>query len=215
MTSIFTEAGAMVSVTVVECGPCTVVQRKTQEKDGYDAVQLGYLERKATRKENKVGRGESGRRGRGEANAPTRGHFAKNGGGNATRHLAEFRLLAEGDEPAAGSSLAVDAIFKEGDDIKVRGTSKGRGFAGVMKRHNFKGQSASHGSKIHRKPASAGATDPARTFPGQRMPGRMGNEAVMQRGLEVVGVDAGRNLLIIKGSVPGPPGGLIRIEKAK
>jgi len=214
MTQIFTEAGAAVPVTVIECGPCVVVQRKTAEKDGYDAVQLGYLEKKTPRKEGKVKRGDSGHRGRGEANQPLVGHFAKNGGGAPTRHLAEFRLNADGDEPAGGASLGVADIFTAGDAIKVQGKSKGRGFAGAMKRHNFKGQKASHGQKIHRKPASNGATDPARTFPGARRPGHMGDANVTQRGLQVVEVNAERNLLVVKGAIPGAPGGLVRIEKA-
>lgn len=213
MTSIFTEAGNAIPVTVIECGPCVVVQRKTQEKDGYEAVQLGYIEFKEARKDNKIKRGETGRRGRGEANSPTRGHFEKNGGARPTRHLAEFGLNADGEEPAAGSTLTVDGLFKAGDAIKVQGKSKGRGFAGVMKRHNFVGQKASHGQKIHRKPASNGATDPARVFPGARRPGRMGAKNITQRGLEVVEIDAGRNLLVVKGAIPGPNGGLVRIEK--
>lgn len=213
MTTVFTETGNAVSVTVIECGPCAVVQRKTTAKDGYEAVQLGLGELKTARRDNKIARGATGRRGRGEANGPMRGHFEKNGGAAPTRHLAEFGLSGEGDEPAAGSSLTVDALFKAGDAIKVQGTSKGRGFAGVMKRHNFSGQGGSHGAKIHRKPASGGATDPARTFPGSRRPGHMGAENVTQRGLKVVEVDAGRNLLVVRGAVPGAPGGLLRIEK--
>lgn len=213
MTTIFTETGNAIPVTVIECGPCSVVQRKTAAKDGYEAVQLGYIELKEARRDNKVARGESGRRGRGEANAPTRGHFEKNGGARPTRHIAEFKLVADGDEPTTGSSLTVDAMFKAGDDIKIQGTTKGRGFSGVMKRHNFAGQGASHGSKIHRKAASNGATDPARTFPGARRPGRFGAELVTQKGLQVVEVDPGRNLLIVKGGVPGANGGLLRIEK--
>lgn len=214
MTSIFTDAGQAVAVTVIECGPCAVIQRKTVEKDGYDAVQLGYLELKTPRKDNKIKRGDTGHRGRAEANKPARGHAEKNGGAAPMRHIAEFKLSGEGDEPAAGSTLAVDGLFKSGDKIKVQGVSKGRGFAGVMKRHNFKGQKASHGSKIHRKPASNGATDPARVFPGKRGPGRMGNENVTQPGLTVVEVDATRNLLVVKGAIPGAPGGLVRIEKS-
>jgi len=214
MTSIFTEAGQSVPVTVIECGPCAVIQRKTVEKDGYDAVQLGYLELKTPRKDNKIKRGDTGHRGHAEANKPEAGHAKKHGGAAAMRHIAEFRLVAEGEEPASGSTISVDALFKSGDAIKVQGVSKGRGFAGVMKRHNFKGQKASHGSKIHRKPASNGATDPARVFPGKRGPGHMGAENVTQPGLKVVEVDATRNLLVIKGAIPGAPGGLVRIEKS-
>jgi large subunit ribosomal protein L3 len=214
MTQVFTEAGNAVPVTIIELGPCTVVQRKTTEKDGYEAVQIGYLERKAARKDGKVKRGDSGHRGKGEASKPEAGHFAKNGGGVPTRHIAEFRLEAEGDEPASGASLSVSDIFSVGDNIKVQGKTKGRGFAGVMKRHNFKGQKASHGQKIHRKPASNGATDPARTFPGARRPGRFGNENVTQLGLQVVEINADRNLLVVKGAIPGAPGGLVRVEKS-
>src|ERR1035437_5344002 len=122
MTSIFTEQGNSVPVTVIECGPCAVVQRKTSARDGYDAVQLGYREmRTPCRKDNRIGRGESGHRARGEANAPTRGHFEKHGGAAPARHVAEFRLDADGEEPAAGSSLTVDGLFKAGDKLKIQG----------------------------------------------------------------------------------------------
>jgi large subunit ribosomal protein L3 len=211
MTTVFDEAGQAIPVTVLECGPCTIVQRKTVESDGYEAVQVGYLEKKEARRDNKVARGESGRRGRGEANKPEAGHFAKHGA-RPTRVLAEFALKGEGELPEAGVAITVDGMFKAGDAIQVQGRTKGRGFAGVMKRHNFKGQGASHGSKIHRSPASNGATDPARTFPGARRPGRFGNDNVTQKGLRVVEIDAQRNLLIVKGAVPGAPGGVLRIE---
>jgi large subunit ribosomal protein L3 len=212
MTTVFTEAGNAIPVTVIQCGPCVIVQHKTVETDGYEAVQLGFEELKEGRKDTKVGRGDNGHRGRGEANKPERGHFAKFGA-TPMRNLAEFPLLAEGDLPVAGTLLTVDGLFKAGDPIKIQGTTKGRGFSGVIKRHGFKGQKASHGQKIHRKPASNGATDPARTFPGARRPGRFGNELVTQKGLEVVEVDATRNLLVVKGAVPGANGGLLRIEK--
>ena len=214
MTQIFTLEGQSIPVTVIEVGPCSIVQRKTVENDGYDAVQLGYLEKKTPTNKTKIKRGNAGHRGKGEASKPTLGHFAKNGGATATRHLAEFRLLAEGDEPAAGTALAVSDVFTVGDAVKIQGKSKGRGFTGVIKRHNFKGQKASHGQKIHRKPASNGATDPARTFPGARRPGRFGNENITQLGLKVVEIDAERNLLLVKGAIPGAPGGLVRILKA-
>ncbi|RYX80406.1 50S ribosomal protein L3 [bacterium] len=214
MTQVFTAEGKAVPVTVIEVGPCAVVQRKTEEKDGYDAIQLGYVEKKVARKDTKVKRGEAHHRGKNEPSKPVLGHFAANGGATPTRFLSEFRLDVEGEEPATGSTISVADIFTAGDDIKVQGKSKGRGFSGVMKRHNFKGQKASHGQKIHRKPASNGATDPARTFPGARRPGRYGNETITQLGLSVVEVDAERNLLIVKGAVPGAPGGLVRITKA-
>jgi len=214
MTQVFTAEGKAVPVTVIEVGPCAVVQRKTEEKDGYDAVQLGYVEKKASSKATKIKRGDTGHRGKGEASKPVAGHFAANGGSNPTRFLSEFALDAEGEEPAAGSTISVADVFAAGDAIKVQGKSKGRGFSGAMKRHNFKGQKASHGQKIHRKPASNGATDPARTFPGARRPGRFGNETVTQLGLSIVEVDGERNLLIVKGAVPGAPGGLLKISKA-
>ena len=214
MTSVFDAEGAAIPVTVIECGPCSVVQRKTAEKDGYDAVQLGYLDRKESRKDKKVGRGHNGHRGRGEANSPARKHFEKHGGAKPTRFVQEFRLTADGDEPASGSVLTAANLFAPGDIVKVIGTSKGRGFAGVIKRHGFAGQKASHGSKIHRVPASNGATDPARTFPGVKRPGRMGSDRITQPGLKIIEVDEDRHLLIVKGAVPGAPGGLLRIEKS-
>lgn len=213
MTTVFTDEGNAIPVTIIECGPCAVVQHKTLENDGYEAVQLGYEELKEGRKDSKVGRGDNGHRGRGEANKPERGHFEKYGT-KPMRTVAEFPLLGEGDLPAAGTLISVDGMFKAGDPIKIQGTTKGRGFSGVIKRHGFKGQKASHGQKIHRKPASNGATDPARTFPGARRPGRFGAELVTQKGLEVVEIDASRNLLVVKGAVPGANGGLLRIEKA-
>ena len=212
MTTVFTPEGNAIPVTVIECAPNAVVQRKTVEVDGYEAVQLGYLELKEGRKDTKIGRGDNGHRGRGEANKPTAGHFQKHGA-KPTRHLVEFDLSGEGELPEAGGSLSVDAMFTAGDKIKIQGTTKGRGFAGVIKRHGFKGQKASHGQKIHRKPASNGATDPARTFPGSRRPGRMGADLVTQKGLQVVEIDAVRNLLIVKGAIPGANGGLLKIEK--
>jgi large subunit ribosomal protein L3 len=212
MTTIFTPEGNAIPVTVIECAPNAVVQRKTIETDGYEAVQLGYHELKEGRKDTKVGRGDNGHRGRGEANKPTAGHFAKHGA-TPTRHIVEFDLSGEGELPEAGGSITADVLFKSGDLVKVQGTSKGRGFAGVIKRHGFAGQGASHGSKIHRKAASNGATDPARTFPGARRPGHMGAEHVTQKGLQVVEIDTTRNLLILKGAVPGANGGLLKIEK--
>ena len=212
MTTIFTPEGNAIPVTVIECAPNAVVQRKTIETDGYEAVQLGYHPLKEARKDTKVGRGDNGHRGRGEANKPTLGHFQKHGA-TPTRHIVEFDLSGAGELPEAGGSITADVVFKSGDLVKVQGTSKGRGFAGVIKRHGFAGQGASHGSKIHRQAASNGATDPARTFPGSRRPGHMGAEHVTQKGLQVVEIDTVRNLLILKGAVPGANGGLLKIEK--
>ncbi len=191
MTQLFDEQGRAVTVTVLEAGPCVVVQKRQVDKDGYEAVQLGF--------------GEVAER---RVNSPLRGHFAAHQV-KPQRVLAEFRLqdvsgLAEGQE------LRAD-IFEAGELVAVTGTSKGKGFAGVVKRHGFHGGPATHGSMLHRKAASGGATDAARVFKGVRKPGHMGAERVTTKGLQVVRVDAERNLLIVKGAVPGAPGGLVRI----
>ena len=192
MTRIFTEDGQAVPVTVVKAGPCVVVQRKTIERDGYEAVQVGYEERKRRR-----------------TNSPMTGHFESRGLA-PQKYLHEFRLSAD-EEYEEGQELTVE-LFTEGQIVDVTATSKGRGFAGVIKRHGFHGGPASHGSKVHRTPQSAGATDAQRVFPGQRMPGHMGNERVTIRGLTVAGVDPDDNLLLIKGGVPGAKGGLVEIR---
>jgi large subunit ribosomal protein L3 len=183
-------------------------------KDGYEAVQLGYLELKEARRDNKVARGESGRRGRGEANAPTRGHFEKNGGARPTRHIAEFKLVADGDEPATGSSLTVDAMFKAGDDIKIQGTTKGSRLLGCHEAPQLRRSGRqprfedSPQSRLQRRRPTRRAHFPAHVVPVASVP-----ELVTQKGLQVVEVDPGRNLLIVKGGVPGANGGLLRIEK--
>ncbi len=192
MTRVFTDDGRAVPVTVLQAGPCVVVQRKTAERDGYEAVQIGYEPRKRRR-----------------TNSPMTGHFESRGI-SPLRHLREFRL-AQDEEYEEGQELTVE-VFAEGQLVDVSATSKGRGFAGVVKRYGFKGGPASHGSKVHRAPQSAGATDAQRVFPGQRMPGHMGNERVTIRGLTVVGTDTEDNLLLIKGGIPGPKGGLVEIR---
>lgn len=193
MTRIYDETtGEAIPVTVVVAGPCVVVQRKTVETDGYEAVQLGFEEVAHSK-----------------LNQPQLGHFLSRGV-NPQRHVREFELLAD-EELEQGSSVTVE-IFEAGQIIEVTGTSKGRGFAGGMKRHNFRGGPASHGSKVHRSPQSAGATDAQRVFPGKRSPGHMGAERCTTKGLMVAGVDAERNVLLIKGSVPGPRGGLLEIK---
>jgi len=195
MTRIFTEEGEAVPVTVVEAGPCTVVQRKTVPRDGYEAVQVGFE-----------------RRSRRRTNSPMSGHFESRGIA-PLKHLAEFRIDAD-EEYEEGQELTVE-LFSEGERVDVTGRSKGRGFAGVMKRHGFHGGRASHGSKVHRSLQSAGATDAQRIFPGTRMPGQMGNKQVTVQGLTVVSVDAEENVLLIKGGIPGPNGGLVIIRPAK
>jgi large subunit ribosomal protein L3 len=195
MTTIFYENGQAIPVTVVKAGPCYIVQRRTIEKDGYSAVQLGFEEIP----ERKV-------------NKPMLGHFKK-AGVKPCRFLAEFKIPPE-VEVKVGDVVTV-AIFQKGDKVKVTGKSKGRGFAGVMKRWGFGGYPDSHGAHFHRKPASHGPQGPQRVIPGARLPGHYGNETITVRGLTVVDVLPERNLLVIKGSIPGPNGGLVRIEKMK
>jgi large subunit ribosomal protein L3 len=192
MTQVFDpESGGVTPVTVIEAGPCPVVQVKTTALDGYDAVQLAY-EPVADRK---ITKGEQG-------------HLKKAGLG-AHRHLAEFRGASE---LQTGETVTVDS-FEPGEAIKVAGTSIGKGFAGTIKRHNFKRGPVSHGSHNIRKPGSIGASaTPSRVFRGQKMAGRLGGERVTQLGLVVHGVDAERNLLLVKGSVPGPKSGIVEIR---
>lgn len=192
MTHIFTDAGKMVPVTVIEAGPVVVTQVKTRDNDGYDAIQVGYEETKARK-----------------VSFPVAGHLKK-AGAAPLRYLREFRGPTEGVQ--LGQSFRVD-IFSEGEAVRVIGTSKGRGFAGAMKRHGFHGQHDSHGYMTHRRPLSSGATGPQRVFKGKRGPGHMGCERVTQKGLKVVQVDADRNLLLVSGSVPGANGSLVAVLK--
>jgi large subunit ribosomal protein L3 len=192
MTQIFDDAGRSIAVTVVQAGPCKVTQIKTNETDGYCAVQLGY----GDVKEKNLSR-------------PERGHLAKSGS-EPLRHLKEYRLAEVGDL-TLGQSVGA-AIFEDGQIVDVAGTSIGRGFAGYQKRHNFRRGPMGHGSKNHRLPGSTGAgTTPGRVYPGKRMAGQMGNVQVTVRKLTVVRVDAERNLLLIKGAVPGKAGTLLSI----
>ena len=213
MTSVFGEGGQVNPVTVLEVGPCTVVQVRTKERDGYEAAQLAFgALPPRTRKGREGGnlpRGSAGHRGRAELARPLRRHF-ETAGVEPHKYLREF-AISEGTV-AVGDKFSVD-LFKVGARVKVRATSKGKGFQGVMKRHHFKGQKASHGQKIHRKPASQGATDAARVFKGSRRPGRMGNKMTTVANLSIVNVIPERNLLLLKGAVPGPTGALIRVER--
>ena len=192
MTQIFDDEGRVVPVTVVRAGPCPVTQVRTKERDGYAAVQLGFGETK-------------------KVNKPLAGHFRK-AGVEPTRYLVELPL--EG-EHSPGDMVTVD-IFTQGQLVDVTGTSKGKGFSGVMKRHGFAGLGAGHGAhKVHRAPGSVGAcATPARVFPGTRMAGRMGGERVTVQSLRLVGVDAERRLLLIRGAVPGPNGALVIVRDA-
>lgn len=195
MTQVFNSAGRLIPVTVVEAGPCVVVQRKSMETDGYNAVQLGLEEKKEK-----------------TVNKPMIGHFAKSGEG-PRRYLREVRTTPEEQENyRLGQVLKAD-LFQEGETVDVVGISKGKGFAGVIKRHGFHRGPMAHGSMYHRRTGSLGATDPARVFKGRKMPGRMGGERVTIQGLEVVRVDPDKNLLLIEGAIPGKKGGLLMIKE--
>lgn len=194
MTHVFTDEGKMVPVTVVQAGPVFVTQLKTEDKDGYTAVQVGYGEAK----ESKL-------------TFPKFGHLKKAGVNKNLRTLKEFRIEST-DGLSLGQEITVD-IFAEGEKITVTGNSKGRGFAGGVKRYHFKGQHMTHGYMTHRRPLSNGATGPQRVFKGKRGPGHMGDATVTQKGLKVVKVDAERNLILIDGSVPGPNGAEVVISK--
>lgn len=196
MTQLFDDAGTVVPVTVIEAGPCYVTQVKTKDVDGYDAVQLGYQEVA----ERKLSKGQ-------------KGHLEK-AGTPKVRRLREFRAQ-EPVELALGDVLKAD-VFADGDFVDVTGISKGRGFAGVVKRHGFAGGPKTHGqSDRHRAPGSSGAgTSPGHTFPGLRGPGHMGDERVTVQNLKVALVDAERNLIAVKGAIPGPRGGLVIVRAA-
>jgi large subunit ribosomal protein L3 len=194
MTHIFNGVGKMVPVTVVEAGPVFVTQIKTDDNDGYSAIQVGYGDAKEK-----------------QLTFPKFGHLKKAGVGKNLRTLREFRV-EKTDGFELGQEIIVD-IFAEGEPVTVTGFSKGRGFAGGVKRYHFKGQHMTHGFMTHRRPLSNGATGPQRVFKGKRGPGHMGDAQVTQKGLKIVKVDAERNLVLIDGSVPGPNGALVVINK--
>ena len=193
MTQIFDENGTVIPVTVIEAGPCVVAQVKTLENDGYEAVQLGFGEIKEK-----------------HLNKPVKGHFAK-ANVAAKKHLREFRLDSiEGIK--VGDELKAD-VFAAGEKIDVQGTSKGKGFQGVIKRHGQHRGPMGHGSMYHRRPGSMGPTStPGRVFKGKKLPGHMGVEKVTVQNLEVVKVDLDKNALLIKGSVPGNKGSILKIK---
>ena len=196
MTQVFDEGARAIPVTAIEAGPCRVAQIRTPERDGYSAIQLAFGEVKD-----------------GKLSKPELGHLKKsNTGGH--RHLVELRV-ADASQFEVGQTLRAD-VFEQGDRADVIGTSKGKGFAGVYKRHNFGGAPASHGTeRKHRTPGSVGATTtPSRVLKGRKMPGRMGHERVTVLNLEVVRADPERNLLLVKGAVPGPVGGLVVVRSA-
>ena len=195
MTQVFVSDGRRVPVTVVEAGPCTVLQKKTESADGYNAVQVGFSAKKTHR-----------------ATKPMMGHFKKADQG-AFAHLRE--LGADNvDDYQVGDQITCDAVFKPGDIIDVTGTSKGKGFQGVVKRWGFSGGRATHGSKFHRAPGSIGMSAwPSRVLKGKKMPGQMGNARVTLQGLEIVEVRPEQNLVLIKGAIPGPNHGLVMLRK--
>ena len=194
MTQVFDAEGRLIPVTVVEAGPCVVVQQKDMENDGYQAVKVGY----GSIKEK-------------NANKPHKGQFAK---ANVTplRYLREFKV-DDLSQYSLGQEIKVD-VFQPGDLVDVTGVSKGKGTQGVIKRHNFSRGPMAHGSRHHRKPGSIGALGPNRVFKGKKLPGHMGSDKITVQGLEVVKVDAEKNILLIKGSVPGARKSLITIKKS-
>ena len=197
MTRVFDDAGNHVPVTVLRVGPCVVLQVRNEERDGYRAAQLGYIE-EGLRPE--------------QLNKPTRGHLAK-AGAPPVRMIREFPLSPDSDTKE-GDRLTVE-LFSDVEKVDVTGTSKGRGFAGVMKRYGFKGGPASHGSMFHRGPGSIGqAAWPSRVFKGKKMPGQMGGRRVTQQGLRVVKIDPERHLLMVRGAVPGAPRGYVLVRQA-
>lgn len=193
MTQIFQDDGAVVPVTVILAGPNVVTQKKTEETDGYSALQLGFEDKKEHR-----------------TNKPDKGHF-KRAGVKPKKHLAEFRDFPE--ELNEGDEVTV-SIFSEGELVDVTGTSKGKGFAGTIKRYNFARGPMTHGSHNHRAPGSIGAVNAARVFKGTKMAGRMGNERVTIQNLEVVKIDTEKNLILVKGAVPGPKNSIVYIREA-
>src|ERR671915_1257642 len=196
MTQLFEADGSVHPATVLKAGPCVVAQVKTVETDGYEAVQLGLVEAKPT-KENK----------------PSQGHFKK-AGVPPTRVRREVRVKEGGEAPKAGDQVNV-SIFADGERVDVIGTSRGKGFQGVVKRHHFKGGRATHGSMFHKAPGSIGASSyPSRVVKGMRMGGHMGHAQVTTRNLKVLRVDPENNLLLVEGSVPGGPNSYVTIRKA-
>ncbi len=198
MTQVFRPDGQVVPVTLLKAGPCVVVQRKTPVSDGYDAIQLGLMEFIKSQRLTK----------------PALNHIKK-AAVEGVRFLRELKLRPGDDDLKTGDRVLVDQ-FKPADKVDVIGVSKGRGFAGVVKRHHFRGGDASHGSMFHRAPGSIGASSyPSRVFPGLKMAGHMGVERVTIRNLEVIDVDLEDNVLVVKGAVPGPNGGYVVVRRAK
>jgi len=195
MTRVYDEVGQSVPVTVIEAGPCKILQVKTETVDGYSAIQVGFGDKKASR-----------------INKALTGHFKKSNS-DGYYFVREFRVDA-GSSYEVGQELSLDAVMKVGDKVDVQGTSKGRGFQGVIKRHGFSGGGSGHGSMFHRAPGSIGCSAyPARVVKGKKMPGRMGNDTVLRKNVIVVDVRAEENVVLLKGPLPGAKNGLLKIFK--
>lgn len=193
MTRVYSEQGQAIPVTVIEAGPCVVLQKKTEAKDGYNAIQVGFGPKKESR-----------------LTKPAAGHF-KAAGKGGFYHIKEFRV-ADPEAYEMGQEIQLAELFKIGDEVHISGTSKGRGFQGVIKRHGFKGGRKTHGSMFHRRPGSIGCSAwPSRVIKGKKMPGRMGSDLITKKNLTVIDVRADENIMLVKGCVPGAKESLLQI----
>lgn len=193
MTRVYDENGRAIPVTVIEAGPCTILQKKTVGKEGYNAIQIGFLEKKESR-----------------LNKPEAGH-CKRSGGVGFYHIKEFRVV-DPNSYEIGQQITLAEILTIGDLIDISGNTKGKGFQGVIKRHGFSGGGAGHGSNFHRAPGSIGCSAwPSRVLKGKKMPGRMGNELMTQKNLKVIDIRTEENVLLVRGTVPGAKNGLLNI----
>jgi len=197
MTQVFSKEGGVIPVTVLKAGPCVVIQKKNRQTDGYESVQLGFVEPTSERKVSKA----------------LLGHFKKSGL-PPTRRIREFKILSEADKISVGDQISA-GMFQVDENVDVSGISKGKGFAGVIKRHHFRGGAASHGSMFHRAPGSVGASAyPSRTFAGMRAAGHLGAARITTKNLQVVRVDTENHLLVVRGAVPGADGGYLVIRRS-
>jgi large subunit ribosomal protein L3 len=193
MTRVYDENGRAIPVTVIEAGPCTILQKKTVGKEGYNAIQVGFLEKKESR-----------------LNKPEAGHF-KRSGGKGFYHIKEFRIT-DPESYEVGQQITLSEIFTIGDLVDISGKSKGRGFQGVIKRYGFSGGGSTHGSNFHRAPGSIGCSAwPSRVLKGKKMPGRMGNDIVTQKNLKIIDVRDQENVLLVHGTIPGAKNGILNI----
>lgn len=193
MTRVYNEHGRSIPVTVIEAGPCTILQKKTSANEGYDAIQVGFMEKKSSR-----------------VNKAQAGH-CKGSGADGFYHIGEFRV-ADPETYEVGQKLSLSEVLNVGDKVDVSGRAKGRGFQGVIKRHGFSGGRATHGSMFHRAPGSIGCSAwPSRVIKGKKMPGQMGNNLITQKNLTIIDIREDENILLVQGAVPGAKNGLIRI----